>query len=182
MPRLFIAVNCNNETRNKLISIRDCIKAQSVKGNFSQSENMHLTLAFLGETPEKQIPVICSVISEVATYPLVKAFTLEFSCAGSFKHGNKELWWVGVEHDNPSLDLLTDIRQRLTTGLSKNSIAFDNRSFNPHITLGREIKHTSPINLPEIKIVMPVNRISLMKSEHLGGKLVYTELFGQELV
>jgi 2'-5' RNA ligase len=178
MVRLFIAVNCDDETKAKLLAIRDCIKAQSVKGNFSRPENLHLTLAFLGETPQEQIPAISQIITKTATQPPVVSFALNFTHTGYFKHSNKELWWIGADNKDPSLGTLTDLRRKLAAGLTEAGIKFDNRSFNPHITLGREIKHAAPINLPETKIVMPVNRISLMKSEHVEKRLVYTEVFG----
>ena len=178
--RLFIAINCNDETKKRLLSVQDKIKSQSLKGNFSRPENIHLTLVFLGETPENQVPAICSAIQE-AMSPPAAPFALTFSRTGCFTHSGKELWWIGAERADPSLLTLKNIRQRITGGLSVKGIAFDNRSFNPHITLGREIKHNAPIVIPQQKIIYPVNRISLMKSEHSGGVLVYTEVFGQDL-
>jgi len=79
------------------------------------------------------------------------------------------------------LDILKTIRQRIAENLLSNGANFDNRSFNPHITLGREIKHTSPIIIPKQEIIFPVNRISLMKSERMSGILTYTEIFGLDL-
>jgi len=178
MLRLFIAVNCDDETKNLLLSVQDKIKSQSTKGTFSRPENLHLTLAFLGETPEEQVPAICSVIKE-ALQPPVAPFTLAFSQTGCFTHSGKELWWIGAEHSAPSLAILKKLRQRITDGLSSQEIAFDNRAFNPHITLGREIKHTAPIVIDTQKIIFPVSRISLMKSERVGGVLVYTEMYGE---
>ena len=180
MARLFIAVNCNDETKNLLLSVQDKIKAQAVKGNFSRPENLHLTLVFLGETPEEQVPVICSAIKE-AILPTAAPFTLTFSQTGCFTHSGKELWWIGANNADPSLGILKNIRQRITRCLSAKGIAFDNRSFNPHITLGREIKHNAPIVINRQEIVFPANRISLMKSERSGGMSVYTEIFGQDL-
>ena len=181
MMRLFIAVNCNDETKELLLSVQDKIKSQSIKGNFSRPENIHLTLAFLGETPEELVPAICQTIQE-ALRPPVAPFALAFSQTGCFTHSGKELWWIGAERADPSLRTLKNIRQRITGGLSANGIAFDDRAFNPHITLGREIKHNAPILIDRQEIIFPVNRISLMKSERSGGVLVYTELFGQDLL
>ena len=178
--RLFIAVNCDDETKEQLLSVQKKIKSQSIKGNFSLRENIHLTLVFLGETPENQVPAICSAISE-ALSPPAAPFTLAFSQTGCFTHSNKELWWIGTERADPSLGTLKNIRRRITGGLSAAGVAFDDRAFNPHITLGREIKHNAPIVIGKQEIIFPVNRISLMKSERSGGVLVYTELFGQDL-
>jgi len=188
MIRLFIAINCNGTTKKLLLSVQDNIKAQSLKGNFSRPENLHLTLVFLGETPEEQIPPICSVIKKAALQEAgqspITPFTLTFSQTGCFRHSGKELWWIGVdcsahaELADPSLAMLKNLRQRITAGLSAANIAYDDRPFRPHITLGREIKHETPIVLRQQKIALPVNRISLMKSERLSGASVYTEIFG----
>ena len=175
-----MAINCSDGTKNRLLSVQDKIKAQSQKGNFSRYENFHLTLAFLGETPEDQVLAVCSVIEE-AVKPPAASFTLTFSQTGCFRHSGKELWWIGVEHADPSLGILKNIRQRITGGLSAKGVAFDDRPFNPHITLGREIKHNAPIVIPRQEIPFSVNRISLMKSERLGKALVHTEIFGQNL-
>jgi len=180
MMRLFIAVNCNDETKKLILSVQEKIKSQSLKGNFSRPENIHLTFVFLGETPEDQVPAICSAIQE-ALRPPVARFSLTFSQTGCFTHSKKELWWIGAGHSDPSLGILKNLRQRITGGLSAASVAFDDRPFNPHITLGREIKHNAPIVIDQQKIIFPVNRISLMKSERLNGVLVYTEIFGQNL-
>ena len=178
--RLFIAINCDDATKTLLLSVQEKIKAQSAKGSFSRPENLHLTLAFIGETPEEQIPAICSVIENALQSPLAP-FALAFSRTGCFRHSNKELWWAGADRADPFLGILKNIRQRITDGLSAKGIAFDKRSFNPHITLGREIKYETPIVIPEQNIIFPVSRISLMKSERINGTLVYTEIFGQDL-
>ena len=180
MPRLFIAINCAEETKPLLLSVQGKIKTQSTKGSFSRTENLHLTLAFLGETCETQITEIAASI-EKTLQPPIAPFTLTFSQTGCFRHSNKELWWVGAESADPSLQILKQLRQRLSNALTTKGIAFDSRPFTPHITLGREIKHHAPIVLPKQKIPFPVNRISLMKSERLKGVLVYTEIFGQTL-
>ncbi|MCL2215236.1 MAG: RNA 2',3'-cyclic phosphodiesterase [Treponema sp.] len=180
MMRLFIAINCNEETRNLLLSVQEKIKAQSTKGSFSRPENLHLTLTFLGETPATHISRITSIMEE-ALQPPVAPFTLTFSQTGCFRHSGKELWWVGVDPVDPSLNTLKELKQRLANGLSARNIAFDKKPFKPHVTLGREIKHDAPIVIPKQEIFFPVNRISLMQSERLNGVLVYTEIVGRDL-
>jgi RNA 2',3'-cyclic 3'-phosphodiesterase len=178
--RLFISVNCDDKVKAHLLSVQEKIKAQSVKGNFTLPENLHLTLVFMGETPADKIPLIASVIDKALKTP-VNPFTLAFSAVGFFKHGNKELWWIGTEVNDPSLAVLKEIRRRIADGLYSEDVNFDNRPFNPHITLGREIKHASPIIIPKQEIMYPVTCISLMKSERVGGVLTYTEIYGAGL-
>jgi 2'-5' RNA ligase len=208
MQRLFISVNCDDKVKDQLLSVQEMIKAQSVKGNFSRPENLHLTLVFIGETPEDKIQLVASVIEKALTLP-VNPFGLTFSTTGCFTHSNKELWWIGTDSNDTRLAILKTIRQKIADGLLSEGINFDNRPFNPHITLGREIKgfalrcphslghvrastdatslcssikHDSPIIIPKQEIIYPVNRISLMKSERVRGILTYTEIFGVDLI
>ena len=180
MIRLFIAVNCDDTAKKLLLSLQDNIKAQSIKGNFSRPENLHLTIAFLGETQEDQVPAICAAI-QAAMQPPIAPFTLTFSQTGCFRHSGKELWWIGAHQAGPSIDILKNLRQRITGGLSAANIVYDDRAFRPHITLGREIKHDAPIVLRQQEIALSVNRVSLMKSQRINGVTVYTEIFGQDL-
>jgi len=177
MQRIFISVNCDDQVKKQLLSVQEKIKAQSVKGSFSLPENLHLTLVFIGETSEDKIQLITSII-ENALKPPLEPFTLTFSTIGCFKHSNKELWWIGVDRNDTRLVTLKTIRRRIADGLYSEKFNFDNRPFNPHITLGREIKHDSPIIIPKQEIIYPVNRISLMKSERVRGILTYTEIYG----
>ena len=179
--RLFIAVCFSNGVKSRLLQIRDRIKTQAARGNFSRPENLHLTLVFFGETPEDRVPVICSSIEKALSHPPIHEFTLDFCHTGCFRHSNKELWWTGADKTDPGHAILIDLRRRLAAELASEGIAFDNRPFNVHITLAREVKHSSPIILPEEKINVPVKRISLMESRHINGSLVYTEIAGYDL-
>ena len=180
MPRLFISINCNDETKRQLLAVQEQIKSRSERGNFSRPENIHLTLVFLGEMPKEVIEPISSCLIE-ALKPPVAPFSLKFAKTGYFRRGGRELWWIGADQNDSSLAALNNIRHRITSGLSSGKIPFDNKEFKPHITLGREITHNDPIIIPKQEINFPVNRISLMKSEHIDRTLVYTEVFGMDL-
>ena len=180
--RLFVAVNCDGETKSRLLLVRDRIRAQAEKGVFSRSENLHLTLAFLGETPPDQVPVICSALSVALRTPCpVEPFSVCFSRTDCFRRGGKELWWTGAEGEASGLDALTELRRRIVHGLEAAGVDFDRRPFKAHITLGREIKHSTPVVCPAEPIDLPVRRLSLMRSEHINRVLTYTEIFGEDL-
>jgi 2'-5' RNA ligase len=175
--RLFIAVNFDDGVKSRLLAVQSQIKTQSFKGNFSRPENLHLTLIFIGETPEDRVPAIGSIIAALRRPP----FTLDFTRTGCFTHRGKELWWIGADRACPGLRALEELRRRVTAGLVQAGVDFDDRPFNAHITLGREIKHAAPIQVSAGRITVPVNRISLMQSAHIRGALVYTEIAGQDL-
>jgi 2'-5' RNA ligase len=208
--RLFVAVNFDDAVKSRLLETQGRIKAQSLKGNFSRPENLHLTLVFIGETPESQVQQIVSILENAL---LPAPFTLEFSHTGCFTHSKKELWWIGADKNDPGLRHLSGLRDRITSGLAEAGVKFDGRPFNAHITLGREIKHAAPIRLPDERVTVKISRVSLMNSACLaardrpyskgiglglhssprheskherglvnnGSHLVYTELFGIDL-
>jgi 2'-5' RNA ligase len=175
--RLFIAVNFDDGVKSRVLFVQDRIREQASKGNFSRPENLHLTLAFIGETPEARVPAICSVLADLRHAP----FDLDFSRSGFFRRGGKELWWIGADQKNAGYAALLELRESLCAGLLAKGISFDDRPFNAHITLGREIKHLKPIDAPAPGIAVPVRRISLMKSEHVKGLLCYTEIGARDL-
>jgi len=49
------------------------------------------------------------------------------------------------------------------------------------LTNGREIVHAAAVTIPKQEIIFPINRISLMKSEHIDRVLVYTEIYVADL-
>jgi len=176
--RLFIAVNFSGGVKDRLLELQERLRAQAVKGNFTRSENFHLTLAFLGETPEEKLQDLYRIMAEIQTPP---PFEIVFNRTGRFTHSRKDLWWIGSDPDDPGLPLLKSMHGQLLGFLDEEGFSVDKRPFNAHITLGREVKSLSPILLDNTELTIRVSRISLMKSEHSRGVLTYTEIFARKL-
>jgi len=170
--RLFIAVNFDDAVKKRLLEIQAKLRSQCTRGNFTRPENLHLTMAFLGETPEAKVASILKIIEDAQVLPI----ELSFTHTGCFTHSHKELWWIGADEKCSALSHLKAIHSKLIKRLLDANFSVDNRSFNPHITLGREIKHPEKIILNCDEIKVKVDNLSLMKSEHIGGVLTYTEL------
>jgi 2'-5' RNA ligase len=175
--RLFISVNFDEEVKRKFLDLQEAVRTQASRGNFSLPENLHLTLAFLGETEEVKFPAVRGVMEAIHSGP----FELLFTRSGCFTHSRKELWWIGAGDGEEGFSSLIDVRRQLCEGLRAAGLAFDDRPFHAHVTLGREIKHDKPISVSGVNIAVPVRRISLMKSEHIERRFVHTELFARLL-
>jgi len=170
--RLFIAVNCDDEVKRQIVKLQERLRAQAVRGNFSRPENLHVTLAFLGETPEARLDCLYHIVESVQVPP----FEITFNHTGYFKRRSTELWWLGVNPADPGLLVLTALQKRLMNHLEEARFTVDKKPFSAHITLGREMVRQQPIALDCPPIPVRVERISLMKSEHIRGVLTYTEL------
>ena len=170
--RLFIAILFSDSVKANLLKLQEQLRSQTSSGSFTRPENFHLTLAFLGETPESRLPPLHRIIMELNHSP----FDIIFNRTGCFKHGRKELWWVGVDPSDPNLPKLKSLHGQLINGLEEEGFPVDKKPFKAHITLGREIRHFEPIALDKPEIKVSVDRVSLMKSERIGGVLRYGEL------
>jgi len=170
--RLFIAVLLSDSVKADLLKLQEQLRSKADRGSFTRPENFHLTLAFLGETPESRLPVLHHVIGEIEHSP----FEINFTKCGFFKHAQNEIWWAGADPSDPNLPELKSLHGKLVNGLEREGFPVDKRPFKAHITLGREIRHSKPIVLDKPEIKVRVDRISLMKSERIDGVLRYEEM------
>lgn len=174
--RLFIAVNFDQETKKALHDMAEKLRVQALKGNFTREENFHLTLVFIGET--SKVNLVKEAMGNLKASP----FTLQMGSLGRFFRRGGDIYWVGVEK-NQTLLLIYD---QLFTALNNAGFELEKRPFKPHITLGREVVLMKEFNSQEFAHTMghlscEVTKISLMKSERIAGKLVYTEIYAKEL-
>ena len=165
--RLFVAIHFSKEVKSVLLTAIDELKKQTVSGNFTSPDNLHLTLAFIGESD--RVSAIRAAIDRCA----VPRFDMTVSGSGHF--GN--LYWIGIEN-NPKLKALAENLQK---DLRQSGFDIEDRAFKPHITLARQVEANKPVSININRTAMPVSRISLMKSERINGRLIYTEVYGREL-
>ena len=121
--RLFIAIPMNDAMRGALLEAQASLRKQRVGGTWTKPENLHLTLAFIGEygDPER-------VLELLETLPL-RPFSLRLEGFGCFG----DHYWCGVA---PSPALEAWVRQ-LRRALAEAGIPFDRKRFTPNITLLR---------------------------------------------
>lgn len=50
MARIFIAIRFDDEVKKTLVGLQDTLKAKGIRGNYCPSRNLHMTLAFIGES------------------------------------------------------------------------------------------------------------------------------------
>ena len=159
--RLFIAVNLSDEMKDSLIRMQNALYDRGARGNYTPEENLHLTLAFIGEYPDAQ-PVL-DALSAVAFRPF------ELSLEGMGRFG--DLCWAGMRDSVP----LTAVVRRLRRALAENGIPFDKKRFSPHITLIRKASGALPGIVPA-PASMTVTALSLMRSDRGRNGMIYTEL------
>lgn len=49
MARIFIAIRFNDDVKNTFVNIQNALRTKGVRGIYCPYNNLHLTLAFIGE-------------------------------------------------------------------------------------------------------------------------------------
>ena len=102
-------------------------------------ENLHVTLAFLGWTPDERLPEVNATAVEAASQ--VGSFRLSFDRAGRFPdRGRPRVVWLGIGEGMASVERLG---QAVAAGLRSRSVRFDDRPLSPHLTLARVLADAS---------------------------------------
>lgn len=174
--RLFIALNFSQENKDLLAGITADLAAISLTSRPVHRDNYHLTLAFIGESNAADQLKCC--IDAAAGSP----FSLVASQLGCFHRQGGDIIWLGIKPE----PALFQLQQRLAANLKEAGFVLENRPFRPHLTLLRQAVMPDDFDFRRYTVQMPelrqmIDRISLMKSERIAGKLVYSELYGKDL-
>jgi 2'-5' RNA ligase len=132
MKRTFIAIDIVPGLRltQMLTFLKAELSGESVK--WVQVDNMHLTIAFLGDTDDQTVNKVSSMLSQKCDR--LSEFEINIAGAGVFKSiYDPRVIWAGIEDTN-ELRVLYDT---IKSGLDDLGIKTEERTFNPHLTLGR---------------------------------------------
>ena len=95
--------------------------------------NLHLTLKFLGDVENTEIPAICDVLADICGE--FEPFPLNFAGTGGFPNLDKpRVLYAGVEDPTGSLVKMV---AEMETGLADLGFKPEPRDYRPHLTLGR---------------------------------------------
>ena len=159
--RLFIAIGLSPEMKEALTRAQRAMYDRGVRGNFTPAENLHLTLAFIGEYPDAE--TVMDALSGLTFTP----FELALDGVGRFG----DLWWAGLR-DSAAL---TAVVRRVRRALAEGAIPFDRKRFSPHITLIRRASRDAA-GISVRPASMTVHTISLMSSRRGRNGMIYTEV------
>lgn len=96
------------------------------------ADHLHLTLKFLGETPEPQITQIGEIVSQAAAH--TAAFELRMVGLGAFPNVHRPgVILAGIE----AADTLHTLATTLESNLEPLGFRRESREFHPHLTLAR---------------------------------------------
>ena len=175
--RVFIAIEFSKEIKDYMYRVQQGLKANMEKGNFSNVENFHITLRFIGELSQDKILPLKQAIEKAACNSV--SFKLQTGTIGFFPKGNKKILWMGITKEKALLDKLF---LSLEGELEKIGIKKEEKLFSPHITLVREAILKEDFNMTKQNTILEnreicVENISIMESTRVNGKLTYIPIY-----
>ncbi len=138
MKRLFVAVKIvpDENFLKSYVALRHALQLEKI--SWVKPDNFHLTLKFLGKTPEEKLPAIRSALQQVAEQ--TEAFSMKMTGTGIFGSAYKpRVLWFGVENDMA----IHQLGETVLNTLDKAGFPRDRQNFVPHLTVGRinKIEH-----------------------------------------
>ena len=126
MIRLFVAVDFPADVRERLAGLGGGVPG----ARWTEAENLHLTLRFIGEVPEDQVAEIDAALAEIRA----PGFDLTLDGVGVFgSNRNARILWAGVERSEG----LTHLQAKVESAVVRCDLPAEERRFSPHVTLAR---------------------------------------------
>lgn len=131
--RTFIAVRASQRVNNNVARVIGRLGALSDGYNWVEPENLHVTLNFVGDVVDIEVPELCKLIKD-AVEPL-PAFDMSLQGVSGFPDVEQpRVLWIGVDEGG---DRLRELYRVLEEVLHHWGVNKDRNEFVPHMTLGR---------------------------------------------
>jgi 2'-5' RNA ligase len=178
--RTFIAIELPEKIIYTIGKVQEKLKSHGFKIRWVRTENIHLTLKFLGNIQETETERIARVISES-----VKGYNpilISVKGIGVFPGIQRpRVIWLGI---SKQLDQLTELQKTLDEKLQTIGFPKEKRPFKGHLTMGRVKSKIDPKKLHDLLKNFTqfesehffADRIILYKSELKPKGAVYTKL------
>ena len=179
MPKFrgFIAIDI--PPSQKIMELSSQIKNSGANTKLVETENIHITLKFLGGTDEELIDKIEDIMKK--SVEGIVPFDLKLIGAGVFPNPDYiKIMWIGIKDNGEAGKIASIINEELVSlGFEK-----DRRSFSPHLTIARVRSAKNKEKLVEIVekyretefVTININSIKLKKSELTPKGPIYTTI------
>ena len=138
--RIFIAVDIEDPLIvSRVERVKEAVIATGVPMKPVETENLHITLRFIGEVPRSTAEEVAGVLSRLSFKP----FKIMLKGLGAFPGPYRpRVVWIGVAE---GAEQLRSLRDHIEAGLREIGITPERQQFHPHLTLAR-IKGSRNIN------------------------------------
>lgn len=181
--RLFVGVALPEEATAAVREVVETVRAMPLPHGardvrWVRLDGLHLTLRFLGPTPE---PLLAPTIAAVETVAADAAgpISIELSGTGTFPSGRRpRTLWIGI---NDGVEALAALAAQIESALVAIGWPPDDRPFRPHLTLARSdgvavgplVAGRLAAAMADRRIRATIDRVGLFESVTGGGPARY---------
>lgn len=165
--RLFVALRAEDPLKRAAVQYMEELRRLGVSGSFTKPDNLHITLAFIGES------AYFRRAEQAIRNVRVEPFVLKSEFPGRFG----DILWLGFKKSRSLCALAESVKAELTAS----GFNLDKRPFKAHMTLARRARLPEGNLLKMPPVQMLVEEVCLMKSERGEKGLVYTPLYKKKL-
>jgi RNA 2',3'-cyclic 3'-phosphodiesterase len=190
MPRAFIAILLDPETRDAVTAELERLRPLSRAVAWVPRDNLHVTLRFLGDQTDERLADALAALDTAAAGG--EPFTLGLHGLGAFPGLERpRIFWVGIAEGALAA---RGLQARLESELGACGFPLESRPWHPHLTVGRVFddrrwrREITPALRQALAQAgtrpvarLPIRVISLMKSDLGPAGARYTELASRAL-
>ena len=130
--RTFVAIDLPQDVKRTISKLITKLQPYANNVRWVETENLHLTLVFLGDVEDRNVHAACRAVSRVCE--AIEPFQISLESIGTFPKPNKpRVLWVGIKQGSQEM---IDLREAIANKLDEAGFQFDWK-FNPHVTIGR---------------------------------------------
>ena len=131
--RLFVAIELMDEMREALKEVQGALGRATDGVRWVRPEQLHLTVKFLGEVPDGEVPRVAAAVARSAERS--RPFELQLTECGCFPpSGPVRVVWVGTHEASGALQECVNTVEDELEGVG---FPRETRAFSPHLTIGR---------------------------------------------
>jgi 2'-5' RNA ligase len=189
--RLFVAVPLPDDAAEAVRSVVDEVRAEPLPAGardvrWVRLDGLHLTLRFLGPTPDGRIEPTAAAVRAVAA-SAAEPFDLELGGAGTFpRQGRPRALWIGIAEGAERLGRLAI---ELDAALVAAGWPSEPRPFRPHLTLARSdgvaagtlVAGRLADAMSDRRIPVRIDRLGLFESVTGGGPARYVPVTSEPI-
>ncbi|MBC8214684.1 MAG: RNA 2',3'-cyclic phosphodiesterase [Candidatus Marinimicrobia bacterium] len=143
--RLFIGIEVSPKVNSLISSLKNTIISERNDIRWVHQDNLHITISFLGNVQEENIPKLINLLTDVIQF---KSYKMSIEQTGIFPNEKRlRILWIGI---NKGKNEIINLQYKIDKSVVeyKQSQRLDN--FKPHITVGR-VKRNADLSKIQVK-------------------------------
>lgn len=131
--RTFVAINASRRVSNNMARVVGRLAATNAQFRWVEPENLHVTLNFVGDVVDVEVPELCKLIKDAIGG--FESFDMSLQGVSGFPNPREpRVLWIGVDEGRQNL---ISLYETLAEVLHQWGVNKDRHEFTPHMTLGR---------------------------------------------